>query len=568
MKRCLVIIGVGIAGWLAAWVLPAGEVLYNGIELPTPWPPRIEAFQPPEKSEPVVPPCLQHPPAVIPIDVGRQLFVDSFLIESTTLTRTFHPLQPYAGNPIVKPDRPWESDGKWKEYRGPNAMPFSDGVWYDPKDRCFKMWYMGGLLYSTCYATSKDGLNWDKPTLDVVPGTNVVQKGNRDSNTVWLDLNESDPERRYKMFRFEKTPKRGLAFHFSADGIHWSEEVRRAGSALDRTTVFYNPFRKVWAYSIKGHFPKADVPGSFQIRRYWETADLLRSPMWSGETSSLLWVNTDRLDPALEGSTGGRAYIYDLDAVAYESLMLGLFAIHQRYGDKEKGQPKKNEIFIGFSRDGFHWDRASRTPLVGISETRGAWNWGNVQPAGGCCLVVGDRLYFYYSGRGGSGRLPKEQSFWDGDGATGVGFLRRDGFASMDAGDPEGTLTTRPVTFQGRHLFVNAAVSDGELCAEVLDRAGTVIEPFTKANCEPIHLDKTQMSVHWKGVEDLSALVGKTVRFRFTLRKGALFAFWVSPETMGASHGYVAAGGPGLTGPTDTVGGLGGATDTVGQGGD
>jgi hypothetical protein len=44
------------------------------------------------------------------------------------------------------------------------------------------------------------------------------------------------------------------------------------------------------------------------------------------------------------------------------------------------------------------------------------------------------------------------------------------------------------------------------------------------------------------------------VRFRFYLTEGDLYAFWVSPDESGASHGYVAAGGPGLTGPTDTVG--------------
>jgi len=44
------------------------------------------------------------------------------------------------------------------------------------------------------------------------------------------------------------------------------------------------------------------------------------------------------------------------------------------------------------------------------------------------------------------------------------------------------------------------------------------------------------------------------VRFRFHLRLGALYSFWVSPDASGASHGYVAAGGPGFTGPTDTVG--------------
>jgi len=63
--------------------------------------------------------------------------------------------------------------------------------------------------------------------------------------------------------------------------------------------------------------------------------------------------------------------------------------------------------------------------------------------------------------------------------------------------------------------------------------------------------------VKWKGADNLSALAGKPVRFRFHLRNGALYAFWVSPDKSGASRGYVAAGGPGFTGPTDTVGSRG-----------
>jgi hypothetical protein len=39
--------------------------------------------------------------------------------------------------------------------------------------------------------------------------------------------------------------------------------------------------------------------------------------------------------------------------------------------------------------------------------------------------------------------------------------LRRDGFASMDAGDKPGPLTTRPITFQGDHLFVNLDAPQG-----------------------------------------------------------------------------------------------------------
>jgi hypothetical protein len=60
--------------------------------------------------------------------------------------------------------------------------------------------------------------------------------------------------------------------------------------------------------------------------------------------------------------------------------------------------------------------------------------------------------------------------------------------------------------------------------------------------------------VTWKAKADLGDLAGKAVRLRFHVRGGSLYAFWVSPDKSGASHGYVAAGGPGFTGPTDTVG--------------
>ena len=63
----------------------------------------------------------------------------------------------------------------------------------------------------------------------------------------------------------------------------------------------------------------------------------------------------------------------------------------------------------------------------------------------------------------------------------------------------------------------------------------------------------SRAAVAWKGA-DLAKLPGQAVRFRFYLRRGDIYAFWVSPEESGASHGYVAAGGPGLTGLTDTVG--------------
>ena len=37
--------------------------------------------------------------------------------------------------------------------------------------------------------------------------------------------------------------------------------------------------------------------------------------------------------------------------------------------------------------------------FMGVNETKGAWNYGNMQSVNGVPLVVGDSLYIYSSGR-------------------------------------------------------------------------------------------------------------------------------------------------------------------------
>ena len=509
-----------------------GEQLYNGIRLPTAWPPKDRAIT----YEPMPVPYLDAPPDVVNIDVGRQLFVDDFLVADTTLKRTHHKAVYTPKNPVVKPDRPWEMKAGRQDC--PCAMVFSDGVWYDPKDQLFKMWYMGRYVVTTCYATSKDGLNWDKPSLDVVKGTNIVDAGVRDSSTVWLDLFETDPARRYKMFYYPLKSRYDI--FFSPDGIHWGKPVGHTGPTGDRATVFYNPFRKVWVYSIRDYAARKIG----RCRRYWECKDVATGSNWKkGEPG--FWVGADRLDPD-RPDAGNRPELYNLDCVAYESLILGLFSIW--YG-QPNDRAKPNELYVGFTRDGYHWHRPMRRPLIGVSERYGDWNWANIQSAGGCCLVVRDKLYIYVSGR--AGRRGTKSS---GVCSTGLAIMRRDGFASMDACDKTGTLTTRKVCFKGKHLFANVDAAGGELRVEVLGADGKAIAPFTRANCAPIYYDSTLQPVKWKGADDLSSLAGKPVKFRFHLRRGKLYAFWVSPDPSGASHGYVAAGGPGFAGPMDTAG--------------
>jgi hypothetical protein len=524
----------------------ARDVLYNGITLPAPWPPaRAELTL-----ATITPPYLADPPPVINIDVGRQLFVDDFLIESSSLYRQFHSATYYPNNPVLSPQHPWE---RYDPYAvttntapSPSAMPFSDGVFYDDRDRLFKMWYMAGYQQYTGLALSTDGLTWERPILDVRRGTNVVFDARRDSSTVFIDRDAKDPAERYKMAVF-LLDGRALRLYTSADGIHW-RAGRAPGPSGDRSTFFQNPFRGVWVFSLRGE----DASGLNRYRRYVESGDFAAS-QWSAR-DAVLWTGADDRD-ALRPDIATRPELYNLDVVAYESLLLGLFGM---YRGERPNREKPNDICLGFSRDGFHWSRPWREPFIGVSDREGDWNWANVQSAGGGCVVVGDRLYFYVSGRTGV-----RDTSLPGTCSTGLATLRRDGFASLNDDWPKGVprrvverpgvLTTRPIRFSGRAMFLNADVS-GELRVELLDAGGRTIEPFTAARAVPVIGNHTAHSVRWATGADLSGLAGETVRVRFHLSRARLYAFWVSRSTRGHSNGYVAAGGPDVPTGRDTPG--------------
>jgi hypothetical protein len=201
---------------------------------------------------------------------------------------------------------------------------------------------------------------------------------------------------------------------------------------------------------------------------------------------------------------------------------------------------------LGFSRDGLAWERPNRTAFLECSRTPGTWNRGYLHASGGLCVIVGDELRFYFTGF--SGISPKLGGCLYAGASAGLAVLRRDGFASLTG---SGSVTTRTVTFHGKYLFVNVK---GDLKCEVLDEMGTVIRPFSEAGCVLIRTDSTKQRVSWKDNAHLGQLAGRSVKFRFLLHKGEIYSFWVSPGPNGASHGYVAAGGPGFACSTDTTG--------------
>lgn len=525
---------IGLLWAATAGTLPGGELLPNGIELPEVWPPRNGRWT----GEPMPVPYLEKRPAVVPIDGERQLFVDDFLVERTTLERTFHRPKYHEASPVLEPETSWErgDDGDW-------AAPFSDGAWFDPATKRFMLWYRAADR-RTCLALSDDGIRWTRPELDVEPGTNVVltsqnKTSQRDSNTVWLDAAATDPAERFKLFeaRYARAPY-CMALRTSPDGVHWSAEKAVSARSWDRSTAFYNPFRKVWVASVRGHDNVKPEP-THRLRNYFEGKTAAEAVSWKQETDAVSrgellpndlvpWIGADSLDPLHPDPTVSteRPQLYNLDVFPYESLLVGLFTIWQGPTNEvmhERNLQKRNEVFVGYSRDGFHWHRPDRTAFLPVSDDAKAWNAANVQSCGGGCVTVGDELYFYCSGR----RMQSKNVV-----STGLATMRRDGFASLDVPDEStagggGELVTRPIRFDGSALYVNAAPGKGTLRVEVLDLDGKVIRGYSRDDCEPIDGDEPSAAIHWKDGRDLTPLADRTVRFRFLLTDGALYSFWI-----------------------------------------
>ena len=181
----------------------------------------------------------------------------------------------------------------------------------------------------------------------------------------------------------------------------------------------------------------------------------------------------------------------------------------------------------------------------------------NLQLAQGSPLVAGDRLLFYfgYAGRevrevrdgeaegegeglgsarrresrraGGRGARPtpplggstkNRSKFFE---ATGLAVLRRDGFASLSPRDDAAPaqLTTRPLSFNGSHLFVNVVLGPaGWLRVEVLPPRGGGDAPlcgFGARDAVPLRgpLDSTRVALPaWRGSVPLGRFAGAAVR--------------------------------------------------------
>ena len=540
----------------------AGEgLLYNGIRLPEDWPPKDVD---PMTDEVVTVPYLLsaeeggYRPEVIDITVGRQLFVDNFLIASTDLNTVYHTAEKYEGNPILSPATTDELRGDW------GVGLSAGGVWYDMQDQKYKMWYDIAFNWGLGYAESDDGIHWTRVNC-TVDGNNVLFDNVLKNGTcsVFIDY-EADPSEKYKLFmqsfnNHEDSLNDGVdrwvpanskdennyahTLYTSADGIHWTQVGGYSdGVCGDATTAFYNAFTHKWVNSLRTY---ADTYYQGQVRtgrvRYYAEHDsFLGLLKWTVE-QAVFWLKCDSADP-VDPASGVAPQMYNFNAIAYESIMFGAWQIWRGPENNivvESGNPKITEIIASYSRDGFYFDRPDRTPFISASRTDGTWDKGYVFCSPGALIVHDDEIYIYYSAFSG---YKGNEKCGHGNQQIGLAVIRRDGFASMEG---KGELLTRTLTVNNdkKYLFVNIDAPEGSFRAEILDADGNVVEGFSMADCVAVGGDDTRKMITWKNGRDLSFLNGTEFRIRFSMEEeGKFYAFWLSDSENGESGGAVGAG--------------------------
>lgn len=434
-----------------------------------------------------------------------QLFVDDHLIASkNNVKRAWHAIEKYSANPIMKVDQPWEYD----VITATTVLPAEDGSGY-------RMWYYcwsrpddtkhGGYAL---YATSTDGIQWEKPKLGVQPfhktgskDTNIVEAG----GSIMFTPEDPDPSRRYKAispgeFRFSSSP----------DGIRWEKLSKdRIFSAGDTGHLMWDTFTGKY----RG-YAKINATVTGQRRRAIGYSEGAGFESWPA--MRLVMAPDDFDDRWVKPGSVQRTHMYNCPVMIYQDMYIGLLVVYR--ADDDEGY-FHGPLFVEVvsSRDGFHWIRqdGDRNPLVPTGPER-TWDHGMVFA---CSIVpVGDKLRVYYSGYDGL------HDYLPFHAAIGFGDLRRDGFASMDGGDVPGEFVTKRLSSLGGKLHLNYAADNGLMQVEVLDASGKVIEGYHRNDCDKLRKDSVDEIVSWRGKQVLPKQ--DSLRFRFILRNASIYSFY------------------------------------------
>lgn len=446
---------------------------------------------------------------------------DAGIARRDGVVRTLHPAHTRA-EPVLQADRPWEG----------SRVYLYGSVIFDPAQQRYVMWYLArpgseiqgslagkgdipGLRHDgfdvVLYATSKDGVTWEKPELGV-----HSFRGSEKNNIVYDVHSPSvllDPDApaaaRYKLLG--ASPE-GYRAAISADGIHW--QATSPDPVLphhDTITLSRDP--RTGEY-LAYHKRPADVRG-FPRRVVW----LSRSKDFVTWSEPKLVLAPDEIDDQWVSRPQERTEIYDMSVYPHAGGFIGLPAILrvQRVRPRHELSPGQSpldgplDVELATSGDGTTWKRATpRLPMIPRGAP-GTFDAGALLGVSSTLVDAGEETWVYYTAitTGHGGPLPAKRI------SVGRAEWRRHGFVSLDAGPDGGELETVPVQLSAAGVALNADAQRGEVTFALAEADGRPITGFDFTDCQPLCQDSTAFPLRWSGQAAVPTDRPVVIRLRF-----------------------------------------------------
>ncbi|NBV20392.1 MAG: hypothetical protein EBS05_00095 [Proteobacteria bacterium] len=436
----------------------------------------------------------------------RYLLLDSRVIERTENaelrlgTVTKHPQ-----NPLFKEDQPWE-------VRFDNLYA---NLAFDESAQLYRCWYSPFIVdpsvnetppaqratshykphdreMGLCYATSRDGLMWEKPALGLIEfngskANNLVARRPHGSG-IFRDAQDPDPARRFKLFSRTSESVRKMSVAFSPDGLKWSEPIL---------------------------CPEINVPGDTHNNAFWSPelgkyvgiTRLKTDQRLVGRTESPDFIHWTKAVEVLRGDRENQTYA--MPVFRHAGVYLGLLAMFNTKTDRTHCE-------LAWSPDTVTWHRIlPGKALIPAANQPGAYDWGCVYPAA-VPVVLKDGIRLYYGASNGP------HTDWR-DGFLALATLRPDGFAGYTP-----TVETRPAIVitqalkaNGKALRITADVTPGGwVKASLIDAAGKVLVDGPRLTATTTD----------GAAADATAVLNQSVRVQLEIQKATVFSFAFAPN--------------------------------------
>ena len=454
----------------------------------------------------------------------RFLLLDSRIIDSTINARlTLGSVKKHPANPLFVADKPWEP-------RYDNMYP---NVIFDAEEQLYKCWYCPFIVderttmtppakrnpnstqymsakpnkrdEAILYATSKDGIHWEKPELGLVEfggnkRNNIVVRGPSGAG-VHKDLHENNPARRYKAFYAAQVGYMQL-IRFSPDGLNWGPEIRCPEIAIQsdcHANMVWSPELQKYVGIVR-HYDRFPVVGNRKIART-ESADGLK------------WTRSELI---IEGTPKNQ--MHDMVIFRAGGVFLGLLGVMD-YPSVKSMEGVRQQIELAWSPDSYTWHRIlPGKPLIANTSAKTKeygtmpYDWGAMFPSqpvfreNEVQIFYGASDWYFFD--------------WRKSGLA-LATLRPDGWAGFEPSDAanHAIVTTTSIDCSRGQLRVSVDVhSGGWLKVTALDETGK-----QQATSRTITRTGSDTVIDWSGDFDLQK--AKVIRLKFEFAKAKLYSF-------------------------------------------